>query len=174
MCTDLLNVHLWKHTWFKTLMYTFIGKSRFEFPVVYTDGLISVFVKDASGRIPFGILMKDVIICMEDAPYLMNYAAASEYCKNIHFAGHCATIATYELMKEINLFRSELNQQFKKLRGEVVHNTYYWTKDLDEKGCSYMVVKMGLFSWVRYITASVDAELDLRPVIDLKDVSTRL
>lgn len=170
---SLETVRLHGHGFFKTLRQ-YLTRPCFYFPVVYTDGFVSKCKEDRKGRKPFGILIGGKIICLEDAPDIMTFDQAKEYCKKIRFAGHHASIGCYDLMAKLNRQITDFDKQSSTLGGTPLLNECYWTAELTHDKRDFLVVQMdGINHYGRFV-ARCECPLRLRPVIDVNDPSTLL
>ena len=169
----LSTVRLQKQGWLKSLFYS-MTEPCFYFPVVYTDGLVSSRKKDVHGRKPFGIWADGKIICLEDAPEAVSLAQAEEYCKKIHFAGHCASVGNLDWMVKLNRQVTDFNKQVTVLGGRPFVNDCYWTKDLSRNKRRYSITVRMDGPQPCEIGTGRKKYPRLRPIIDVKDASTLL
>lgn len=158
------DVRLWKHS---IIGSVFRGvKGLYEYPVVYTDGLISRCKKDKAGRKPWGILFRNRIVALNDAPEKMTFAAAEHYCQDAVFAGEYCVVEDFELLERLNKQIYKINRLLQELGGTPLKNDYYLSRTLCARG--HDVVKMnGLKNRnIRY--AAPEDRVCFRPMIDLR------
>jgi len=163
------DVRLWKHNLRKRLWHR-LAKQCFDFPVVYTDGLVSRCKNDREGRTPWGMVFDGCLVPVRDAPVKMQPRAGAEYCRSVSFAGCQGSVPSFQWLEKVNKRLVSVDRMRETLGGDRLKNDYYLS-DADNRGIGYDVVRMsGVKSRTVYYAGHVD-KVCVMPVIDLAQLT---
>ncbi len=162
------DIRLWKHDRVKRLWQR-VTEASFDFPVVYTDGLISRCRNDKNGREPWGMVFCGCLVPLHDAPKRMSAKEAIPYCCEMSFAGCYGRVPSFRWLEMLNKKVADFSSQRVFLGGEVLQNDYYLS-DAANHNVGYDVVKMtGVKSRTVYYAGHED-KVRILPVIDLSQL----
>lgn len=99
----------------------------YNYPVVYTDGLISQVVSDGQERTPWGIALGDYIVALDAPKEEMSIQDARRYCENIVFARRKAVIPHLEIMRYILKDAGKISKMLETLGGTPLQYSDYLT-----------------------------------------------
>ncbi|MCM1324642.1 MAG: hypothetical protein NC218_11015 [Acetobacter sp.] len=108
----------------------FFTKRCYNYPVVYTDGLISYVVSDGKNRTPWGIAIGDYILALKAPEEPLTKEEANRYNKNVLFAGYEAENLDIEVLRYIFKNAGIFNRLLKKLGGTPLKNYDYLSSNL--------------------------------------------
>ncbi len=111
-----LHLILRYNSWFDDFKAIFFAHS-YPYSVVYTDGLISQDKKDGIDRVPFGIVVKDIIIRIDAPKEKMTLLEAGNLLEENSFAELKAYLPTFKALKHIRSNLSTINNLIKQLGG---------------------------------------------------------
>lgn len=111
-----LHLILRYNSWFDDFKAIFFAHS-YPYSVVYTDGLISQDKNDGIGRVPFGIVVKGIIIRIDAPKEKMTLLEASKLLEEDCFAELKAYLPTFKALKHIRSNLSTINNLIKQLGG---------------------------------------------------------
>lgn len=105
--------------------WLFHQKECYRFPVVYKDGLVSRLKSSLHDRHPWGILCKDHIVSILEAPKEMTPQEAKDYCDHIAIAGRCTCIPTRKVMRTLLKNIVTVNKIIRDLNGDELESKWY-------------------------------------------------
>lgn len=163
------DVRLWKHNLRKRLWHR-LAKQCFDFPVVYTDGLVSRCKNDREGRTPWGVVFDGCLVPVRDAPVKMQPRAGAEYCRSVSFAGCRGSVPSFQWLEKVNRKVNLFNCHRTVLGGEALKVDYYLSNSANHN-VGYDVVKMtGQNSRTVYYAGYEDS-ICILPVIELSQLT---
>lgn len=107
-------------------------KSRYAYPVMYADGMVSRLKCDRIGRVPLGVIFENHLITLEDSPTKMLWNEAMAYCRSLQVLGHECDGGHIDFWeKVVNLESNEqraLDTLLVKLGGKVLGRKWRWSE----------------------------------------------
>ena len=130
LCRDDDNVFtvFYQHGFFSRFWRYVRRKEKYAFRVVYSDGLISPYKEDMSGRTPVGIAFCCYIIALADSECKVNRNCVKGYCNQHSFCGRNDILADKDIWKCINAHFGGINAAMREIGGQPLKVLrYYWT-----------------------------------------------
>ena len=113
-----------------------LTKKCYSYPVVYTDGFISRLIEDKKERVPFGIVVNNEIIILEEPEGKMNALQAEEYVEKRFFAGKDATLPSFNTLSIIKKNVHKINALMRQLGGKEFRGGWYRSSSKLDRGYS--------------------------------------
>lgn len=115
----LRKINFWKR------FLSFFQKNCFPYCVVYTDGLMSFKKEDLVKRTPWGILIGNEIVSINEPKEEMTAFQIDEYCSSKFFAGQGIRLPAFKTLKKIRRNIHEINALIKELGGVPFYSYWY-------------------------------------------------
>lgn len=122
LLSDFVCFH--QYSWWKRIKICWFEK-HFDYPVVYSDGLISQRKADHSDRVPLGILFLGYLIPLQGYEKEITPDDAMKYCQSITFAGISCVLPSWDLLDAIKSERVQINSLLTELGGQPFKSDWY-------------------------------------------------
>ena len=110
-------------TWKRFL--SFFMNNCFPYCVVYTDGLMSYRKDDLAQRTPWGILIGNEIVSINEIDAEMTASEIDAYCSSSFFAGQALVLPSFRTLKKIKRNVKEINTLIEELCGTPFKSYWY-------------------------------------------------
>lgn len=154
----LRKISLWKR------FLSFFQKDCFPYCVVYTDGLMSYKKEDLVKRTPWGILIGNEIVSINEPDKEMTAFQIDEYCHSLFFAGRNVKLPSFNTLKKIRRNVSKINAQIKELGGDQF--VAYWYRSCESYSplvCDWIGNSIIYNKTVRTVHMGAWGMIDIRP-----------
>ena len=134
LCRDDDNVFtvFYQHGIFSRFWRYVRRKEKYAFRVAYSDGLISPYKEDMSGRTPVGIAFYCYIIALSDSECKIKEADVDFYCSQNPFCGRNDILADKDIWECIHTDLADINDTMREIGGQPLKKNGYWTDMLSE------------------------------------------
>lgn len=146
-----------KRNFFQRIMYNRLRERKcyYEYPVLYSDGVITNAKCERIGRKPLGIIFENHLITLKDSPDHVNWYEAREYCKKIKIFGQSCDAGTLNFWEKYKMYQKELNRLLKSVGGKSLnsHKRYWASSEYNN-----------FYAWV------FNDRYAIRPVLDFNNL----
>lgn len=101
----------------------------YEFPVVYEDGLISRYKKNAGKKKAWGFIVGSCIVAIHPAVEEMTPAKANDYCKTLRFAGRLGCLPPESVLNKVKRNVFAVNEMLTQLGGTPFEAKWYMAEN---------------------------------------------
>ena len=119
------NFVILKEIGFWERILSIFKKDCFPYFVVYTDGYISCKKEDLSNRTPWGILIGNEIVSINEIDAEMTASEIDAYCSSSFFAGQDLVLPSFRTLKKIKRNVQEINTLIEELGGTPFKSYWY-------------------------------------------------
>ena len=136
LCRDDDNVFtgFYQHGIFSRFWRYVRREKKYAVRVVYSDGLISPYKEDMSGRTPVGIAFCCYIIALADSECKIKEADVDFYCSQNPFCGRNDILADKDIWECIHTDLADINDTMREIGGQPLKDGCYW---IDERSSIY-------------------------------------
>lgn len=116
-----------KRNFFQRIRYNRLRERKryYEYPVLYSDGVITNAKCERIGRKPLGVIFENHLITLRDSSKEMDWDEAMDHCRNIKIFGQSCDAGTIKFWIK---YQKELNTLLKSLGGKPLKaNSKYWS-----------------------------------------------
>lgn len=120
---------------------TLLWKKKFDFPVVYYDGLISRRQDDIKDRNPWGIKIGNFILHLYEPPKL-TFSDAEKYAAKQAFAGRKPEVLTYKALTAVKNNLKKVNWLLERLGGDPLQKDWYRSATIGKNTPNYACAQL--------------------------------
>ena len=162
-----------KRNFFQRIMYNRLRERKcyYEYPVLYSDGVITNAKCERIGRKPLGIIFENHLITLKDSPDHVNWYEAVEYCQKIKIFGQSCEVGTIKFWMKYQTHQKELNTLLKSVGGNSLksHKRYWLSSEFSYSYAWLFCTGSGASQGGVYY-GSNDSSRVVRPVLDFNNL----
>lgn len=162
-----------KRNFFQRIMYNRLRERKwyYEYPVLYSDGVITNAKCERIGRKPLGIIFENHLITLKDSPDHVNWYEAREYCKKIKIFGQSCDAGTLNFWEKYKMYQKELNTLLKSVGGKSLNShKRYWASSEYSNYRAWVFCTSGSGGVDYNLKDSNNSSNVVRPVLDFNNL----